>query len=85
MDSSVWCGMAHCINREATGSGFNLQINIALAWFGIMTRAPVAWQNDISLKIVFVLANSADLDKMLQYAAFHLGLHCSAKYTFRRH
>ena len=28
----------------------------------------------------FVLANSADPDEMLQYAAFHLGLHCLPKY-----
>ena len=27
----------------------------------------------------FVLANSVDLDEMLHYAAFHLGLHCLAK------
>ena len=26
------------------------------------------------------LANSADLDKMPPYAAFHLGLHCLQKY-----
>ena len=30
----------------------------------------------LSLKIDFVLANSADLDEMLHYVAFHLGLHC---------
>ena len=28
------------------------------------------------LKIDFVLANSADPDEMLHYAAFHMGLHC---------
>ena len=32
-----------------------------------------------SLKIGFVLANSADPDEMLNYAAFHLGLHCLPK------
>ena len=26
--------------------------------------------------IVFILANSADTNEMLPYAAFHLGLHC---------
>ena len=36
----------------------------------------------LSLKIDFALANSADLDKMLPYAAFHLGLHCLPKYLF---
>ena len=30
----------------------------------------------------FVIANSADLDEMLHYAAFHLGLHCLPKYQF---
>ena len=30
----------------------------------------------ISLKIIFALANSADQDEMVQYAAFHLGIHC---------
>ena len=28
------------------------------------------------MKIVFILAISADPDEMLPYAAFHLGLHC---------
>ena len=35
--------------------------------------------NDIaflSLKILFVLANSVDPDEMLCYAEFHLGFHC---------
>ena len=33
----------------------------------------------MSLKIIFILANSADLDEMRPNAAFHLGLHCFAK------
>ena len=37
----------------------------------------------ISLKIGFVLANSADPDERLHYVAFHLGLHCLSKYPFR--
>ena len=36
----------------------------------------------LSLKIDFVLANSADPDEMPHYAAFHLGLHCLPKYMF---
>ena len=32
--------------------------------------------------IVIILANSADLDEMPQYAAFHLVLHCLLKYLF---
>ena len=31
----------------------------------------------------FVLANSADLDEMPPHVAFHLGLHCLPKYSFR--
>ena len=34
-------------------------------------------------KIKTILANSADPDEMLHYAAFHLGLHCLPKYPFR--
>ena len=35
------------------------------------------------LKIVFILANSVDLDEMPHYAAFHLGLHCLPECSFR--
>ena len=34
------------------------------------------------LKIVFILANSDDLNEMPPYAAFHVGLHCLPKYLF---
>ena len=37
----------------------------------------------LSLKINFILANSADPDEMPNYAAFHLGAHCLPKYPFR--
>ena len=37
----------------------------------------------LSLKIDFVLVNSADPDEMPHYVAFHLGLHCLSKYPFR--
>ena len=33
----------------------------------------------LSLKVVLILANSADPDEMQHYAAFHLGLHCLPK------
>ena len=37
----------------------------------------------LSLTIsVLILANSADHDEMLLYAAFHQGLHCLLKYPF---
>ena len=37
----------------------------------------------LSLKINFVLSNSADPDEMPQFVAFHQGLHCLPKYPFR--
>ena len=37
----------------------------------------------VSLKILLILANSADPDEMQHDAAFHLGLHCFTKYPFR--
>ena len=37
----------------------------------------------LTLKIIFVLANSADSDEMPHYAAFHLGFHCLPKKAFR--
>ena len=35
------------------------------------------------LKIIFTFTNSVDPDEMQHYAAFHLGLHCLQKYSFR--
>ena len=35
------------------------------------------------LKIFFTFTNSVDPDEMQHYAAFHLGLHCLQKYSFR--
>ena len=35
------------------------------------------------LKIFFVFTNSVDADEMQNYAAFHLGLHCLQRYSFR--
>ena len=37
----------------------------------------------LSLKVVLILANSADIDEMQHYAAFHLVFHCLPKYPFR--
>ena len=37
----------------------------------------------LPLKMEFILANRADLDKMPHYAAFHLGFHCLPRYPFR--
>ena len=36
----------------------------------------------MSLKIVFILANSVDPDEMPRYVAFHLGLHWLPKNLF---
>ena len=35
------------------------------------------------LKIFFIFANSVEPDEMQHFAAFHLGLHCLQKYSFR--
>ena len=37
----------------------------------------------LSMKVVLNLTNNADPDEMQHYAAFHLGLHCLPKYTFK--
>ena len=37
----------------------------------------------LSLKMDFVLANSADPDEMWHHPTFHLGLGCVQKYSFR--
>ena len=37
----------------------------------------------LSMKAVFILANSADLDEMQHNAAFHLGIHFLSKYPYR--
>ena len=34
----------------------------------------------LSLKVLLILANSADPDEMRHTGAFHLGLHCLPKY-----
>ena len=36
----------------------------------------------LSMKTVFILANSADPDDMPHYVAFHLDLHCLSTYWF---
>ena len=36
----------------------------------------------LSVKIIFVLANSVDPGEIPHCAAFHLGLHCLQKYIF---
>ena len=36
----------------------------------------------MSMKIVFIIANTADPNEMRPYAAFHLDLHCLPKDMF---
>ena len=45
--------------------------------------SPKYYISKVSLKICFALAKSVDSDKMLHYAAFHLGLHSLSKYPIR--
>ena len=40
------------------------------------------YQSFLTVKIFFTLTNSADLDEMPHFAAFHLGLHYLPKYRF---
>ena len=41
--------------------------------------------NDVflSLNVVLILLNSADPHEIQLYAAFHMGLHCLPKYSYR--
>ena len=48
-------------------SGYNFQKNIVF----------------FCLKIFFTFSKSVDPDEMQHFAAFHLGLHCLQKYSFR--
>ena len=68
MDSSTWYDTIH------------------LGWFIVHKKgSQVSFpNNDVisSLKLLSILANSADPDEMPHYAAFHLGLHCLPKYLF---
>ena len=61
---------------------------IRLGWFIIYfegSQVIISKYFFLSLKITFVLANSVDPDEMLHYEAFHQGLHCLPKYSFRSH
>ena len=45
------------------------------------------WLRHKKTKFLFLplTANSVDPDEMLHYVAFHLGLHCLPKYSYRSH
>ena len=67
---------------------FSINFNIVkLGWSIIYIEGSLVIISEkciFSLKIDFVLANSADSYEMQHYAAFHLDLHCLTKYLFRR-
>ena len=68
MDSSFWFYTIHLGWSIVSIKGLQVRIII----FQLFTKK-------IS-ENRFDLANSADPDEMLRYAAFHLGLHCLQKY-----
>ena len=60
---------------------------VNLGWFFVSRSCRLKFLNrNVSLKIVFVFANSVDADEMLHHdVAYHLRLHCLPKYVFRSH
>ena len=58
---------------------------IDLGWFIVYNRQIIipTYMYNVTLYIAFVLTNNDDLDEMPHYAAFHLGLRCLQKYSFR--
>ena len=57
-----------------------ISMELSILYFeGLLVKISIKFDIFLSLKIVFILANSADPDEMLPYAAFHLGLHCLLK------
>ena len=70
MDSSFWFlyNKLGIVHCRYIGvSGYNSKKNIVF----------------FCLKIFFTFTNSVDPEEMQHYAAFHLGLHCLQKYSFR--
>ena len=67
---------------------FPLQIDIIGMGLPIVhfkgSQAVLNYDVFLSLKAVFILANSADPDEMQHHATFHLGLRCFQKYQFRQ-
>ena len=54
---------------------------VSLGWFIVPIKGS---QVRISkYRGCYILANSADIDEMLYFVAFHLGLHCLPKYSLR--
>ena len=61
---------------------FSIKLHKIKSWWSIVyiegSRVIISKEKNVffSLKMDFVLANSAVHDEMLHYAAFHLGIHC---------
>ena len=55
------------------------------SWIGTNAscKEGISYDVFLSLKVVLIVANSADPDEMQHYAAFHLGLHSLPEYLFR--
>ena len=71
----VFCNALTCIKQLSV---FTTYFGSSFEWL-LKTGFTVY----LSLKVVLILANSADPDEIQRYAAFHLCLHCLFKYPFR--
>ena len=62
-----------------------ISMGLPILYFkGSQVKASKDYDVFLTLKVVLIIANSADPDEMQQhYAAFHLGLHCLPEYPFR--
>ena len=52
-----------------------ISMDLSILYFKVSRIKRCFFNIFLALKIVFILANSADPDKMSHYVAFHLGLH----------
>ena len=64
-----------CFQNPSENSGI-----VHFVFQGVAVRNYLNYDEKMSLKIDFNIANSADTDEMLPYAAFYLGLHCLPMY-----
>ena len=59
-----------------------ISMGMPILYYTSSQVASKSWHTSV-LKLVLILANSADSDKMQHYAAFLLGLHCLPKCPFK--
>ena len=66
-------------------NGFSIYIDIISIGLPILYLKEICLNYDVflSLKVVSILAKSADSDEMQLNAAFYLGLQCLSKYCLR--